>query len=422
MSHSIQRFRRQTVCALVAAAVLAASPAAFSADKPKEQQISHGIAKEMTDAQKALQASKWQEALKDLDAAEAKGGSNLTPFDKKTIYDFKGFAHIKLNQLKEAEAAYETAIGTGQYNADESLKIKKMLFQISASNQQFPKALEYGKTLSDAGSFGSNDYVIMEQIYYQQKDCKNAEVWADKAIAAAKKANEQPKELVYQIKLQCAADNGDSAAQITGLYDLIRATNKTQYWNTLLRLTLNQKLKDHDVLMVLRIMYDTGSMTDDGPYIEMAQLLGDAALPGEAVMVLTKGQSSGAIKDEHKERVGRLLTSLQGRADSDKKSLPQQDAEAAKAKSGETYVKVGEVYFGAADYQGAVTAINKGMQAGSVKSQDEAYVYLGRSQVQLKNNADAKKAFDGLKGAQGVNPDVQKLWALYAEKLGTAAQ
>jgi hypothetical protein len=55
----------------------------------KGPEISRAIAKEMTAAQKAMQANQWSEAVKNLDAAEAKGG--LTPFDKKTIYDFRGF-------------------------------------------------------------------------------------------------------------------------------------------------------------------------------------------------------------------------------------------------------------------------------------------------------------------------------------------
>ena len=62
--------------------------------------------------------------------------------------------------------------------------------------------------------------------------------------------------------------------------------------------------------MIYRIMYNTGAMKDDTDYIEMAQLLGDAALPGEAAAVLDKAMSSGVIKDEHKERTQRLLTSL----------------------------------------------------------------------------------------------------------------
>ncbi len=103
--------------------------------------------------------------------------------------------------------------------------------------------------------------------------------------------------------------------------------------------------------------------------------------------------SSGAIKDEHKERTNRLLTALQSRADADKKGLPQEEAEASKSPAGELSVKLGEVYYGFGDYQKAVDAINQGLQKGQIKHQDEAYVYLGLSQVQLKNTAEAKKAF-----------------------------
>ena len=51
---------------------------------------------------------------------------------------------------------------------------------------------------------------IIAQSYYQLKDCKNASVWADKAIAATRKAGETPKENLYLFKLQCASDAGDT--------------------------------------------------------------------------------------------------------------------------------------------------------------------------------------------------------------------
>jgi hypothetical protein len=44
-------------------------------------------------------------------------------------------------------------------------------------------------------------------------------------------------------------------------------------------------------------------------------------------------------------------------------------------------------------------------------------VYLGRSNVQLKNVADAKKAFSSLKTVPNISPRVLRLWDLYAEKL-----
>jgi tetratricopeptide (TPR) repeat protein len=171
-------------------------------------------------------------------------------------------------------------------------------------------------------------------------------------------------------------------------------------------------------LMIYRIMFDTNAMQADTDYIEMAQLLGDAGLPGEAQMVLEKAISAGVIKDDHKERTTRLLNAMKTRADADKKGLPQLDAEAAKNPAGQLDMKLGEVYFGAGDYQGASTAITRGIGKKQIKQLDEAYVYLGRAQAALKNYPEAKKAFVELKAVPNISPRVLKLWELYADKLG----
>ncbi len=77
------------------------------------------------------------------------------------------------------------------------------------------------------------------------------------------------------------------------LYDLVRLTNKTSYWNNLIRLERQDERDDHNTLMIYRVMFDTQSMNADTDYIEMAQLLGDAGLPGEAQVVLEKAMSIG---------------------------------------------------------------------------------------------------------------------------------
>ena len=417
MSHSIPKFRRPPVvfCLGLLLGCAALPPAAFSAEKAKGQEISRVIAKEITAAQKAMQAQQWAEALKNLEAAETK--SPLTTYDKKTIYEFKGISYVRLNNLKEAEKAYEAALATGGYAADELPKTYRLLFQLAATNQQSTKAIEYGKQAAEAGSANDNDLLIMSQLYYQQKDCKNSAVWGDKAIAAFKRAGEPPKEVLYQLKLQCASDNNETAAMIAALYDLVRLTNKPSYWNNLIRLERQDERDDHNLLMIYRVMYDTSSMQADTDYIEMAQLLGDAGLPGEAQAVLEKAMGSGLVKDDHKERTTRLLNAMKTRADADKKGLPQLDAEAKKSAAGQLEMKLGEVYYGAGDYKNAADAIGRALQKGQIKQQDEAYVYLGRSQVQLKNNADAKKAFVSLKSSPNISPRVLKLWELYADKL-----
>ena len=401
---------------LLAVACVATTSAAAAAEKAKGAEISRVIAKEMTAAQKALQAGQWAEALKNLDEAETK--SPLTAFDKKTIYNFKGFADVKLGNLKAAQTEFERTLATGAATPEEVASITRTLFGISASTNQYQKTIDYGKQMVDAGSATPDNVAIIAQSYYQLKDCKNASAWADKAIAATRKAGETPKENVYLFKLQCASDSGDTATMDTVLVDLIRLNNKTTYWNTLLRIERQDERVDRNTLMIYRIMYNSNAMNADTDYIEMAQLLADAALPGEAQAVLEKAVSTGVIKDEHKERTNRLLTALKARADVDRKGLAQVDAEASKNPAGELDVKLGEVYYGFGDYQKAVDAISRGIQKGQIKHLDEAYVYLGLAEAQLKNYAEAKRTFASLKIVPDVSPRVLKLWTLYAEKLG----
>jgi tetratricopeptide (TPR) repeat protein len=417
MSHSIRDIRRHSVAfCLVALFASAGVAPTFAAEKAKGPEISRVIAKEITAAQKAMQAQQWSEALKNLEAAETK--SPLTTYDKKTIYEFKGICYVRLNNLKSAQTAYEAAVATGGVTAEELPKTYRLLFQLAATNQQPSKAIEYGKQANEAGAANDNDLLIMSQLYYQQKDCKNSAVWGDKAIAAFKKAGEPPKEVLYQLKLQCASDANETAGMVSALYDLVRLTNKTSYWNNLIRLERQDERDDANTLMIYRVMFDTNSMNADTDYIEMAQLLADKSLPGEAQAVLEKAISSGVLKDDHKERTTRLLNSLKARADTDKKALPALDAEATKNPGGQLDMKLGEVYFGAGDYQNAATAITRGIGKGQIKQLEEAYVYLGRSQVALKNTAEAKKAFVALKNLPNVSPRVLKLWELYSDKLG----
>src|SRR3979490_3248504 len=132
MSHSIHDIRRHAVVFCLAALLgcAAISPAAFSADKPKGQEISRVIAKEITAVQKAMQAQQWSEALKNLEAAETK--SPLTTYDKKTIYEFKGICYVRLNNLKSAQTAYEAAVATGGYTADVLPKTNPFAFYLPA--------------------------------------------------------------------------------------------------------------------------------------------------------------------------------------------------------------------------------------------------------------------------------------------------
>jgi tetratricopeptide (TPR) repeat protein len=108
---------------------------------------------------------------------------------------------------------------------------------------------------------------------------------------------------------------------------------------------------------------------------------------------------------------------MKTRAQADKAGLPALDAEARNNPAGQFDVKLGEIYFGAADYPGAAAAISQAIGKGQISRPEDAFVYLGRAQVALKNDTDAKDAFERLKSLPNISPRVLRLWNLYSDMI-----
>jgi tetratricopeptide (TPR) repeat protein len=108
-----------------------------------------------------------------------------------------------------------------------------------------------------------------------------------------------------------------------------------------------------------------------------------------------------SLDSTQKARLARLLNST----------------EAAKAESGDAFVKLGEIYYGFGEFELAVASLERGLDKGHISHLDEAYVYLGRSEVEMGDLEAAREAFAKLKGVPGISPRVLRLWTLYAETL-----
>lgn len=398
--------------ALTAAMAIGGSGSAFAASKPT---ISRKIAPELIAAQKALQGGKWNEGLQNLQKAEGKSG--LTAFDHKTIDDLKAYAYVKLGNMKGAESAWEAALATGACTPQDTLRFTRAVFQLSYNAHEYAKAIQYGKKLIALGQGSPDIYAVIGQGYYLTNDCKGADAYMDKAIAASRQAGKAPEEGFYQIKLRCAFDAKDTAGEVQGFTDLVRLTNKPEYWSDLLRIERQSAGADKNILMIYRLMYNTNTMKTADDYIEMAQLLGDAALPEEATTVVQKAIASGVVPAAQQGRVNRLLAEMQRRSSSDQKGIPSYVRSADKSPSGQLDVKLGEVYYGIGNYESAVQAIQNGLTKGNVKSLDEAYVYLGLAYQQMHNVAAAKKALANLKTVTTMPKNIRALWQLYADTL-----
>jgi len=104
---------------------------------------------------------------------------------------------------------------------------------------------------------------------------------------------------------------------------------------------------------------------------------------------------------------------MQSRADADRRELVGDSASRGRLAVPRDE-RVGEVYFGVGEYQAAVASISDAVEKHSVNRLDDAYVYVGRSQVALKDAAAARAALMQLKIIPNISPRVLRIWSLYA--------
>ena len=182
MTHSIHAVGRRAAkswiglvgaAAMLALICLAVNPQAglFSGEE-ESQQISRVIAKEMTAAQKALAGRSMGRGAQGSGRRASK--VRVDAVRSNVDLPFSGFANIKFNNLKAAQAAYEKALATGAVSAEDKTNMTRTLFTIAATTNQYQKTIDYGKEMADAGTATPNDVAMIAQSYYQLKDCKNS--------------------------------------------------------------------------------------------------------------------------------------------------------------------------------------------------------------------------------------------------------
>ena len=94
------------------------------------QRFSRAIEPEITAAQTALRAGRWQEVIDDAQAAERKQG--ITVFDTKTINHFKAYAHLQLHEYNSALTDFERVLATGAATPEETTTISKIVSTLQA--------------------------------------------------------------------------------------------------------------------------------------------------------------------------------------------------------------------------------------------------------------------------------------------------
>jgi tetratricopeptide (TPR) repeat protein len=411
------RFFSTLILGAAVAAITALAPAtsAFAQEKEKAPKNSAALAKPLSEANAALKAKNYPDAIAKLKAAEGMAGK--TPVDQYIIDQMLAFSYIKTNNLPEAAKYMEAELDSGMVPQSEQPTIVKELAAINYQLKNYDKAIDFGNRAIKGGYADEQTKTIVGQSYYLKGDWKNTLKFEQDIVNSQIKAGQTPTNESLALIYSACTKLQDEACQTQAVEKMVTYYPKPETWAQLLY-TLRKETSGNetDLFQTYRLMLDTDVLKEPSDYTEMAELALDQGSPGEAQAVLEKAQAKSVFTDQRsKDRAQRLLDSAKKRASADQAGLPKLQQEADAATTGVKNLAVGRAYFGYGQYDKAADQLSKGLDKGGVKNEADARLTLGIAQFKGSHKDDAMKTFKAVKGDPALER-LANLWGLHAKQ------
>jgi tetratricopeptide (TPR) repeat protein len=260
--------------------------------------------------------------------------------------------------------------------------------------------------LKKYGAFTAQDQIIVAQAYYLSGRAEQAVAYLKPLVSGS-----HPSENALHLMYSAAYKANDAAAMRSALERLVSDYPKPEYWGNLLQVAEAAKgLKDPQTLNLYRLRLRTGTMKSADDYMTAAEMALEFGSAAEAADIVQKGLDAKVLSGD---RVLKLLNTAKAQAAADEAKFAKTAAAAAKSRSGDDAVKLGEEMAGAGKGQDAITEIQQGIQKGVVEK-GNAQIQLGIAYLDANQKDAAIHAFEAVPKADTNDSMIGQLWAIYA--------
>lgn len=397
---------RIPLISLFAAGLLIGSSATFAADTLRPE-----VGKPLQEAQAALKAKNYREALADVDAAEKVGG--LTAYENYIVNRMRAAAATGAGQSAVAIKAYETALASPQMPAAEKLQTYDVIAKLAYGAKNYSKAAEYIKKYQAAGGNNPQTLALLTQTLYQANDLSGAQRELNAQLDSMAKAGQKPTQNQLEMLASIAVKQKDNNAYIAALEKLVTYYPKPSYWLDLITRTANKPgFSTRLTLDLYRLKKQSNTLEKSNDFMEAAQLALQAGLPGEAQQYVTLGYSKKVLgTGPEASRQQRLKDLVDKKVAEDKATQAASDKQAAAEASGDALVTAGLNHVGYGDTAAGVKLIEQGIKKGSLKKPDEAKLHLGYAQMMAGQKDAASRTLRTVQGSDG-STELARLYIL----------
>ncbi len=405
---------RASVLVTVLAIPLAGIAAATLPVVANAQAQAGGWRKEVADkvksAQDAGQKGNFNEAIRLLKEAKAKG--SLSPQEEQGVNELLIWAASSAKDQKLVLQTVDERLATGRVTGADlvrKLRLKAMTHYALSDYRNAIAALD--KLIAAQGSATTDDLIMLGNAQIALRDFRAAAPTLEKAVAASEKAGKPSSTIGKLLEALNSAyyETKNDAKRVQTLHRLMAVAPKSSVFKQVVSAYEMESNKDPVVMINLYRLGASRGLLSGDHYAKYAEAALDLSSPGEAVTMLEKGMAGGAIKKD--DRNNRLLADARLQVDRVKATLAQQEAEAKAIATGEPEAKLATAYFTLKNYGKATEAAKRGVNKGKLKRPDDLNMLLGIALVEGNKAPEAKNAFKAAAAANEKMRGVADLWS-----------
>ena len=355
--------------------------------KKKQMTMTPAVAKKLTVAQEAIAEEQIALAIEALTPLEKKADKGrLSDHERAQVYRFLSIIAVSQERYEDSLAYMQKALDQDALPETTTLGLMYNVAQIYLAIEKYPEAVKALKRWFRAtDSRTSQAYYLLSIAYYQQSLYDKALRPAKKAVKIADKPNQAWLQLLVALYLQ-----EERYAEAAPHVEVLVSNFPKKAYYTQLAAIYNQLGEEQKALAVNQLAYEQGFLTEDRELRRLGEMFLYHGLPYRAAQVLGKAMEEGRVEADA-DSLELLANSWLLAREPDRAVEPLTQA-AELAEKGNIYVRLGQVYFEADDFEPAAEAIAKGLARG-VDKEGDAHLLLGITYYNQNKLKSARRAF-----------------------------
>lgn len=381
--------------------------------------LSPAVASDLLKAYEDLEEENYEGALAKLNDLMARRGEQMRDFDRASVLQIRGSAHVNLENYPAALADFGEVVRLNALPEEQNIRMRFNMAQLYFVTEQYQESVDlFEEWLAIEENPSDSAFFMLSAAYYNLDDFQDSLRSIDRAIELA----EEPTKRQYDLKNIILSELGMVAERTEHMKLMVEYwPEELPYWRQLSALYLDQD-KQMESFAVLETAYLEGLEIKEADKIILAQFYSAFNNPHRGAELLEYEMAQGNVEKDVDNL--ELLSQLWSQAREHKKAIPVLREAAKLSDTGVLSFRLGQSLLADEQNEAAEVALQNAIDKGDMEDtmMGEAWMLLGNAQFNQAAPGDreqrdvAAKAFQQAERYENAKDQAEN-WQSYIQAI-----